>query len=154
MYVYISMKRSTEMNILVSGIAIAVCFIIVPLIASGFIENRRNTQDHMEWLKHHGMSVRAPVAQVQTGQDWKYEQGWYRDPWDGRLKQKRTWQTYNEVTAHWMDLRTKQVYTFRGKVWSDEVTGRLVEGHPVRVLVDPHHPSQYSMDFQSLSEQI
>ncbi|HEY6285357.1 MAG TPA: hypothetical protein VIX20_06825 [Ktedonobacteraceae bacterium] len=40
------------------------------------------------------------MAQVQTRQDWKYEQGWYRDPWDGMLKQKRAWQTYYEVTAH------------------------------------------------------
>lgn len=141
------------MDYLVIGVAIVASLIIVPLIAKAFIENRRNTQDHMEWLKHHGMAVRAPVAQVQTGQDWKYEQGWYRDPWDGMLKQKSTWQTYYEVTAHWMDLRTKQVYTFRGKVWSDEVTEKLVEGHPVRVIVDPDNPSRYSMDFQSLSEQ-
>jgi hypothetical protein len=141
------------MDHLVIGVAIAASLIIVPLIAKGFIENKTNTQDHMEWLKHHGMPVRASVAQVQTGQDWKYEQGWDRDPWDGRLKQKSTWQTYYEVTAHWMDLRTKQVYTFRGKVWSDEVTGKLVEGDSVRVFVDPHHPSRYSMDFQPLSEQ-
>jgi hypothetical protein len=142
------------MNQLVIGIAIAVSFLIVLLIVKGFIETRRNTQDHLEWLKHHGMSVKALVAHVQTGQGWRYEQGLYRDPWDGMLKQKRTWQTYYEVTAHWMDLRTKQVYTFCSKVWSDEVTGKLVEGHSIRVLVDPHHPSRYSMDFQSLSEQI
>jgi hypothetical protein len=140
------------MDHLVIGVAMAVGLIIVPLIAKGFIENSRNAQYHTEWLKHHGMPVRAPVTQVQTGQDWKYEQGWHRDPWDGMVKQKRTWQTYYEVTAHWMDLRTKQVYTFRGKVWSDEVTGKPVEGHPVRVIIDPHHPSRYSMDFQSLSE--
>ena len=140
------------MHNLVIGVAIAASLIIVPLIATAFIENRRNTQDHMEWLKNHGILVSAPVAKVQTGQDWKYEQGWYRDPWDGMLKRKRTWQTYYEVTAHWMDLRTKQVYTFRGKVWSDEVTGKLGGSHPVRVIVDPHNPSRYCMDFQSLSE--
>ena len=55
------------MDYLVIGVAIAASLIIVPLIAKAFIENRRNTQDHMEWLKHHGMPVRAPVAQVQTG---------------------------------------------------------------------------------------
>ena len=142
------------MNYLVIGIVISVSFSIVPLIAQGFIVYRRKTQNQMEWLKHHGMTVREPVAEVQTGQDWKYEKGWDRDPWGGNLKQKRTWQTYHEVTAHWMDLRTKQVYTFRGKVWSDEVTGKLIEGHPVRVIVDPHHPSRYRMDFQSLSEHI
>jgi hypothetical protein len=69
------------------------------------------------------------------------------------LKQKSTWQTYYDVTAHWMDLRTKQVYTFRGKAWCDEVAGKLVEGDSVRIFVDLHHPSRYSMDFQSLSEQ-
>lgn len=51
-----------------------------------------------------------------------------------------------------MDLRTKQVYTFRGKVRSDAVTGKLEEGHPVRVIVDPDNPSRYCMDFQSMSE--
>ena len=137
---------------LVIGVAIAASLIIVPLIAMAFIENTRNTQDHMEWLKHHGMLVRASVAQVQTRQDWKYEQGWYRDPWDGMLKRKRTWQTYYEVTAHWMDLRTKQVYTFRGEVWSDAVTGKLEKGHLVRVIVDPHNPSRYCMDFQPMAE--
>ena len=140
------------MNNLVIGLAIAASLIIVPLIARVFIENRRNTQDDMEWLKSRGMLVRASVTQVETRQDWKYEQGWYRDPWDGMLKRKRAWQTYYEVTAHWMDLRTKQVYTFRGKVWSDAVTGQLGEGHPVRVIVDSDNPSRYCMDFQSISE--
>ncbi len=138
------------MDHLVIGVAIAASLIIVPLIAKGFIENKRNTQDHMEWLKHHGRPVRASVAQVQTGQDWKYEQGCYRDPWDGRLKQKSTWQTYYDVTAHWMDLRTKQVYTFRGKAWSDELTNKPMEGHSVRVIVDDHNPTRYKMDLQSL----
>ena len=78
------------MNNLVIGVAIAASLIIVPLLAKAFIENTRNTQDHMEWLKRHGMLVRASVAQVQTRQDWKYEQGWYRDPRDGMLKRKRT----------------------------------------------------------------
>ncbi len=140
------------MDKLVLGVVIVASLLIVSLSAMAFIENRRNTQDPMKWLKRHGMLVRVPVAQVQTGQDWKYVQGWYRDPRDGMLKRKRTWQTYYEVTAHWMDLRTKQVHTFRGKVWADEVTGKLGEGHPVRVTVDSHNPSQYSMDFQSLSE--
>jgi hypothetical protein len=140
------------MDKLVFGVALAASLLIVPLIATAFIENRRNTQDPMKWLKHYGMLVRASVTQVQTGQDWKYGKGWYRDPWDGMLKLNRTWQTYYEVTADWMDLRTKQVYTFRGKVWSDEVTGKLGEGHPVRVIVDSHNPSRYSMDVQSLAE--
>jgi hypothetical protein len=136
---------------LVIGVVIAASLIIVPLLAKDLIENRRNAQENMEWLKHHGMRVIATASQVQIGQDWKNEEGWRRDPWDGLLKQKKTWQTYYDFTAQWMDLRTKQVYTFRGKVWSDEVTGKPAEGHPVRVIVDPHNPGRYSMDFQSLS---
>ncbi|HXZ04659.1 MAG TPA: hypothetical protein VEH81_07475 [Ktedonobacteraceae bacterium] len=138
------------MDKLVIGVTIAISFLIVSLIV--FIENRRNAQDHTEWLKYHGMIVKASVAQVQTRQDWKYEQEWYRDSWDGMLKRKRTWQMYYEVTAHWMDLRTKQLYTFHGKVWSDAVTGRLEEGNPIRVIVDPDNPKRYSMDFQSIPE--
>lgn len=139
------------MDPLVIGVAIATSLVIVPLVAKNLVENRRNAQDNMEWLKHHGMRVTATAAQVQTGQDWKYEDGGWRDPWDGMVKQKKTWQTYYDVTAQWMDLRTKQVYTFRGKVWADEVTGKPMEGHPVGVIVDPHNPSRYSIDFQSLS---
>ncbi len=142
------------MDPLVIGIlAVVASLIIVPLIAKDLVGNAGNAQETRQWLKHSDSMVRATVIQVQTGQDWKYEQGWDRDPWEGSLKQKRTWQTYYDVTAHWMDLRTKQVYTLRGKVWSDEVAGQLVEGDSVRVFVDPHHPSRYSMDFQSLSEQ-
>ena len=117
------------MDKLILGVAIAASLLIVPLIATAFIENRRNSSDPMKWLKRHGMLVRVQVAQVQTGQDWKYGQGWYRDPWDGMLKRKRTWQTHYEVT------------------------GKPGKGHPVRVIVDSRNPSRYRMDVPpSLSE--
>ena len=142
------------MNPLVIGIlAFAVSLVIVPLFAKDLIENTSNAQETRQWLKHSGRQVRATVIQVQMGQDWKYEQGWDRDPWEGSLKQKKTWQTYYDVTAHWMDPRTKQVYTFRGKAWSDELTNKPVEGHPVRVVVDDHNPMRYKMDLQFLSYQ-
>jgi hypothetical protein len=135
------------MNPLMIGIlAFAVSLVIVPLIAKDLIENTSNAQETRQWLEHSGRQVRATVTQLQTGQDWKYEQGWDRDPWEGSLKQKKTWQMYYDVTAHWMDPRTKQVYTFHGKVWSDELTNKPVEGHPVRVIVDDHNPIRHKMD--------
>ena len=83
------------MDPLVIGIiAFAASLIIVPLSAKVLIENTSNAQETRQWLKHSGRQVRATVTQVQTGQDWKYEQGWYRDPWEGSLKQKKTWQTF------------------------------------------------------------
>jgi hypothetical protein len=133
------------------GIAVAASLIIVPLVAKNLIENPRNAHENMEWLNQYGIRVMATVTHVQTRQDWKCVEGWCRDPWDGSSKQKKTWQTYYEVTAQWIDPRTQQVYRSRDKAWSDDVTRKPVEGKTVQVIVDPHNPRRYIIDFQSLS---
>jgi len=139
------------MHVLLIGIAVTASFIIVPLIAKNLVENMRNEHENMEWLNQDGIRVLAVVTNVQTRQDWKYIEGWYRDPWDGTAKQKKTWQTCYEVTAQWIDPQTKQVYRFCSEAWSDDVTGKPIEGSAVQVIVDPHNLSRYVIDFQSLS---
>jgi hypothetical protein len=144
------------MHLLVIGITItaSLIIIIVPLLAKSPIENMRNAHENhenMEWLNQYGKRLMATVAHVQISQDWKDVDGWYRDPWDGTSKQKKTWQTYYEIITQWIDPRTKQVYRFRSKPWSDDVTRKPVEGNTVQVIVDPHNPRRYIIDFQSLS---
>lgn len=139
------------MHLLLIGIVVTASLIIVPLIAKNLIENTRNTHENMEWLNQYGKRVMATVTHVQIRQDWKDVEGWYRDPWDGTSKQNKTWQTCYEVTAQWIDPRTKQVYRFCSEAWSDDVTRKPVEGNTVQVIVDPHSPRRYVIDFQSLS---
>lgn len=124
------------MHLLVIGITItaSLIIIIVPLLAKSPIENTRNAHENMEWLNQYGKRVMATVTHVQISQDWKDVDGWYRDPWDGTSKQKKTWQTYYEITTQWIDPRTKQVYRFRSKPWSDDVPRKPVEGNTVQVI--------------------
>ena len=139
------------MHLLVIGIAVLASLIVVPLIAKKFIENTRNAHENMEWLNQYGKRMMATVTQVQTRQDWKDVEGWYRDPWDGTSKQNKIWQTCYEITAQWIDPRTKQVHRFCSEAWSDDVTRKPVEGNTVQVIVDPHNLRRYVIDFQSLS---
>lgn len=143
------------MHPLIIGLIALTCFIII-LFAVGIlfvvgklIKNMLNLHNNAEWLNRHGKRIMATVVQVQTGQDWKYEEGWERDAWDG-WQQKKSWQTYYDVTTRWKDSRTKRVYTFYSKVWSCEVTKQPVEGDKVDVIVDPRKPRRYRMDFHSI----
>ena len=139
------------MHVLLIGIVVTASLIIVPLIAKNLVENMSNAHENMEWLDHYGIRMLATVIYVQTRQDWKYIEGWYRDPWDGTAKQNKIWQTCYEVTTQWIDPQTKQVYRFCGEAWSDDVPGKPVEGKTVQVIVDPHNLRRYVIDFQSLS---
>lgn len=125
---------------LVIGIAIAFSLLIVALIAKNLIENTRNAHENMEWLKRHGRQVKATVTEVQTKQDWKYGERWYRDPWDGKMKREKTWQTYYDITAQWMHPQTQQRYTSHCKVWSTDMAEKPTRGNPLLVIVDPHNP--------------
>ena len=140
------------MHVLLLGIAFTASLIIVPLIAKNLVENMSNAPENREWLHQHGIRVLALVTSVQTRQDWKYREGWYRDPWDGTAKQNKIWQTYYEVTTQWIDPQTKQVYRFCSETWSDDVPGKPTQGKTVQVIVDPHNFRRYVIDFQSLSK--
>jgi len=116
-------------------------FIIVVILVLFIVQlkkNREHEQKDTEWLKQHGIRVAATIMNVQTKQDWKYGEGYDRDPWDGDLKRQRTWCMYYEVSAQWTHPQTQQVYTVQGKLWSDSIDKIPVEGDDLQVIVDPH----------------
>lgn len=132
------------MSPLIVGIATAASLVIIPLVA----ENRKHALEDMKWFKQDGTQVTATVTAVQTKQAWKYGERLYRDSWDGTLKREKTWQTYYDVTAQWMNPQTKQVYTFYSNVWAVTIARRLVAGNPISVSINLGNPRQYNVDFQ------
>ncbi len=70
---------------------------------------------------------------------------------DGGVVRQKTWQTYYDVTAEWIHGRTKQRYTFRGKVWADDIAKIPTTRQTIVFIVDLRHPQRYAVDLQSLS---
>src|SRR5581483_462356 len=132
-----------SLTILALLIAVSVAF----FTSCSLINQIRNTRANMEWFNQHRIRVQATVTHVQIGQDWQDEEGCHRDPWDGFLKQNKTWQTYHVITAQWMDRQTQQVFTFRSKAWPNDLTKKPVAGDTLEILVDPSNPRRYIMDF-------
>src|SRR6266699_1504655 len=136
------------MSPLMSGITIVVILLIVASLALAIRGYVRNAHD-VQWPRRDGTSVLATITDVQIKQDWKEGERWERSTWDGSLVRQRTWQTYYDVTAQWMHSQTKQSYTFRSKVWSDDVAKTPTAGDTIVFIVDLRHPQQYAVDLQS-----
>ena len=139
------------MSPLMSGITIVVILLIVASLALAIRGYVRNAHDDVQWPRRDGTPVLATITDVQIKQDWKEGERWERSTWDGSLVRQRTWQTYYDVTAQWMHSQTKQSYTFRSTVWSDDVAKTPTAGDTIVFIVDLRHPQQYAVDLQSLS---
>jgi len=135
---------------LMSGITIVVSLLIVASLALAIRGYVRNAHD-VQWPRGDETPVLATITEVQIKQDWKEGERWERSTWDGSLVRQRTWQTYYDVTAQWMHSQTKQSYTFRSKVWSDDVAKTPTAGDTIVFIVDLRHLQQYAVDLQSLS---
>ena len=111
----------------------------------------RNARHDVYWPMRAGVRVLATITDVQIRQEWKQGERWERSLWDGRLVRQKTRQMYYDVTAGWMHAQTKQSYTFRSKVWSDDVAKPPTTGQTVVFIADLRHPQHSAVDVQSIS---
>src|SRR5258708_4183379 len=113
---YVFAIRSIVMDPLII-LALSTAVFVVVFSVQSLIKHMRNAPENMMWFHQHRIRVNATVTHVQAGRGWKDEEGCYRDPWDGCMKQNKIWQTYYDVTAQWKDRQTQQMYTFYSKAW-------------------------------------
>ena len=137
-------------TMLMIGIAFAVSLITLPIIVRANRKNRHSTEA-TDWLEERGKRVLALVTEVKIAQDWKYENGYQWNAWEGGYQHPRKWQTFYGVTVKWTDSSTKSHYFFDVKVWSDETARKPVPGNTASVLFDPRHPERYRVDIQSFT---
>ena len=137
------------MKLLILGIVLAaiLLFILIPIVVRYVVKRSNKTQD-IHWLKQHGRQVIAHVVDVKTDQGWKYEDRSQWNSWEGRYEQARTWRTFYDITAIWMEPQTKQNYTFSFKLWADEVESKLDTNSIVPVVFDPKNPERYYVDLK------
>ena len=138
------------LTMLIIVITLAVSLIIIPINVRNIRRNRRSTKG-TNWLEEHGKRIIALVTEVKTAQDWKYENGYQWNAWEGGYQHPRKWQTFYDATARWTDPQTKLNYIFHAKVWSDELASKPATSNTVSVLFDPRHPERYYVDVQSFS---
>ena len=140
------------MSPLTIGISAFVSLLIIASLALTIMWQVRNAHDGVQRPMRDGKRILATITDVQMKQDWKEGERWERNPWNGNLMRQKTWQTYYDMTAEWMHSQTKQKYTFRSKVWSDEVAKTPTKGQTIVFMVDLRHPQRYTVDLQSLSD--
>ena len=138
------------LTMLITGIALAVSLLTIPIIVHNIRGDSRSTEGTNR-LEERGKRVLALVTDVKTAQDWKYENGYQWNAWEGGYQHPRKWQTFYSVTARWTDGQTKLNYFFDVKVWSDEVVRKPVAGNTVSVLFDPRHAERYHVDVWSFA---
>jgi hypothetical protein len=137
---------------LLIGISAVVSLLLLAALAAAMRREVRTTRADRPALMPEGRHVLATITQVHLKQGWKVAERWERNPWDGTLRRQQSWQTFYDLTAHWMDPGTKQVYPFRRQVWADEVSTQPVEGQLVQVLVQEQPPRRSGLDRQGLAE--
>jgi hypothetical protein len=134
------------MYALAIGGAVATSLIIIAFIALKGRKHKSTITSDTAWLRQYGTTVMATVTDVQSKQDWKYGERWSRNTWNGNLEQEKTWQTYYDVTAKWVQPATKQVYTFHWKVWATERASIPKRGSELCILLNPQQPDDYYVD--------
>ena len=139
-----------SITMLIIGFALAVSLITLPILVH-FIQGNSRTSEDTNRLEEHRKRVIALVTEVKTEQDWKYENGYQWNAWEGGYQHPRKWQTFYSVTARWTDGQTKLNYFFDVKVWSDEIARKPVPGNTVSILFDPRHPERYDVDIRSFA---
>ena len=120
------------MNLWITGFAVAICLLLVALIA-------KSLKDRM-WAAQNDRLYESPlkvmVTDIQTKQDWRYGEGWYRNPWNGNVARERIWQTYYVITAQWIHPQTKRMQSFCWAVWSNSMPKKPVIGDRVLVTIE------------------
>ena len=139
------------MTLLLIGINAVVSLLFLAFLALAMRRKVRNARDDVRLPMQDGARVLTTITDVQIGQDWKEGERWERNRWDGSLVKQKTWQTYYDVTAKWVDAQTKQSYFFRSKVWSDDVAKQPTTGQTVVFIADIRHPHRSAVDVQSFS---
>jgi multidrug efflux pump subunit AcrB len=136
---------------LLIGISIVVSMLLIPSLALVMMRKKRNIRDDVPRSMRDGVRVLATITDVQIRQEWKVGKRWERSPWDGHLVRQKTWQISYDVTAQWMHARTKQLYIFRSKIWSDDVAKTPTLGQTAVFIVNLRHPECSTADPQSFS---
>ena len=139
------------MALLLIGITVVVSLLFLAFLALAIIRKESNARDDVRLPMQDGARVLTTITDVQIGQDWKVGERWERSVWDGSLVKQKTWQTFYDVTAVWVDAKTKQSYCFRSKVWSDDVAKKPTTGQTVVFIADIRYPHHSAMDVQSFS---
>ena len=136
------------MKLLIMGVILAVILltILVSIIVL-FVKRNKNTLD-MKWLQQHGRHVIAHVVDVKTEQGWRYDDRSQWNTWEGKYEQARSWLTYYYITATWIDPPMKQNYTFRFKLWADEVVSKPDTSSSVPVVFDARKTERYHVDLK------
>src|SRR2546421_2453534 len=134
------------MSPLLIGISAVMSLLFLAFLALAMMRKVRNACDDGSQPMQDGARVLVTITDVQIGQDWKEGERWERSLWDGRLVRQKTWQKYYDVTAGWMHAQTKQSYTFRSKLWSDDVAKPPTTGQTVVFIVDLRHPQHSAVD--------
>lgn len=137
------------MKLLIMGIVLGAILltILIPIVVRQVVKRSNNTPD-LKWLQQQGRHVIAHVVDVKTDQGWRYEDRSQWNTWEGRYEQARTWRTFYDITAFWMEPQTKQNYTFRFEVWADEVVSKPDTNSIVPVAFDPKNPERYFVDLK------
>lgn len=137
------------MKLLIMGIVLAAILLIILIsIVVRYIVKKNNNTPDLKWLQQHGRYVIARVADLKTEQGWRYENRSQWNTWEGRYEQARTWRTFYDITATWIDPQTEQNYTFRFKLWADEVVSKPDTNSIVPVVFDPKNPERYFVDLK------
>ena len=139
------------MSSLLTEISVGMSLLFLAFPALVIIRKVRNACEDGSEPMQDGVRVLASITDIQISQEWKEGERWERSLWDGRLVRQKTWQIYYGVTAGWLHAQTKQSYTFRSKVWSDDVAKPPTTGQTVVFIVDLRHPQHSAVDVQSIS---
>src|SRR6266568_8504589 len=136
---------------LLMEISAVVSLLFFTFLALTMMRKMRNACGDGSQPMQDGARVLATITDVQIRKEWKEGERWERSLWDGRLVRQKAWQMYYDVTAGWMHAQTKQSYTFRSKIWSDDVAKTPTTGQTVVFIVDLRHPQHSAVDVQSIS---
>jgi hypothetical protein len=139
---------------LLVGITAVTSVLMVVAFALTITQKMRSARNAVQEFVRGGTGVVAIITDVQIKQGWKEGERWERNLWDGTLMRQKTWQTYYDVTAHWLHPQTEKKYTFCSKVWSDDVAKIPTAGDAIIFIVDLRHPQRYALDLQSTSDEM
>jgi hypothetical protein len=140
-----------DMKLLLMGIVLAaILLIILIFIVVRYVVKRNNNTPDLKWLQQHGRHVIAHVVDVKTEQGWRYEDRSQWNTWEGRYEQARTWRTFYDITAAWIEPQMKQNYTFSFKLWADEVVSKPDTSSSVPIVFDAKNPERYYVDLKVL----
>ncbi len=139
------------MSPLLTGISVLGSLLLLVSLAPIIMQQRRNTREDERWPRHKRMCALATITTIDIRQDWKEGERWEQSPWNGRLVRQRSWQTYYDITAEWIQEQSKQRTILRSRVWPDEVTKAPGIGQTIVVVVDLRHPEHAVVDMKSFS---